>query len=111
MNQLICHGKCKGVRNRQENFYCLGLNVQGQRDIYESLDDFISGETLNDYNCERCGKKEETVKRMCVGKLNNTLIVHLKRFQFNFDTFSREKVCFSVYYTISLDVPKEKCSV
>jgi ubiquitin C-terminal hydrolase len=82
----------------------LGLNVIGKGDIYSSLSDFVAGEVLSDYNCETCGKKEETLKRMCLGKLSNTIIVHLKRFELNYDTFRREKVNDRLEFPLDLDL-------
>lgn len=46
----------------------------------------------NAYKCEACNKKVDTLKRSCLGRLPNTLILHLKRFEFNFD--SMRKVLF-----------------
>jgi ubiquitin carboxyl-terminal hydrolase 9/24 len=43
----------------------------------------IKGETLdgdNAYYCDRCDKKVSAVKRVCLKKLPNYLIVALKRF-------------------------------
>lgn len=43
----------------------------------------IKGETLdgdNAYHCDRCDKKVSAVKRVCLKKLPNYLIIALKRF-------------------------------
>ena len=40
----------------------------------------------NAYYCETCDKKVSALKRVCVKKLPNTLIMVLKRFNIDFDT-------------------------
>jgi len=55
----------------------------------ESLQAFTQGEMLegdNAYLCERCDKKVPTLKRVCIKKLPNILMLVLKRFEFDFDT-------------------------
>lgn len=47
----------------------------------------IKGDTLdgdNAYFCERCNKKVPAVKRVCLKKLPDHLILTLKRFEFDF---------------------------
>jgi len=40
----------------------------------------------NAYLCAQCDKKVSTLKRICIKKLPNHLILVLKRFEFDFDT-------------------------
>ena len=56
---------------------------------------FIQADTLegeNAYFCERCDKKIAAFKRTNVKTLPNILILVLKRFEFNLETFTRYKV-------------------
>jgi hypothetical protein len=46
----------------------------------------------NAYFCETCKKHIDTLKRSCIKELPNTLILHLKRFEFNFDTMRKVKL-------------------
>jgi ubiquitin carboxyl-terminal hydrolase 34 len=48
----------------------------------------------NQYLCEKCGEKKDTLKRVCLkaSSLPKTLIFHLKRFEFDMDTLQRMKV-------------------
>lgn len=46
----------------------------------------------NAYYCERCDKKVDTLKRCCIKKLPNILILSLKRFEFDLETLSRYKL-------------------
>ena len=87
-NELICKG-CPHYSEREEVFHTLGLQVKNKRNIHESLQSFIQGEMLegpNAYFCETCNKKIPTLKRVCVKKLPNIMILVLKRFEFDYDT-------------------------
>ena len=69
-------------------FLALGLQVKNKKSIAESLDGFIQGEMLegeNAYFCDKCDKKVQTLKRTCIKKLPNMLILVLKRFEFDYD--------------------------
>lgn len=88
---MICKS-CGSVRRRFEDSYSLSLSVKNQKSIYESLEKYISGEIINDYNCDSCNKRTDIVKRTLLAELPNVLIVHLQRIIFNFDTFQNEKV-------------------
>lgn len=96
-NELICKG-CPHYSEREEPFLTISLQVKNKKSIKESLDAFVQGDMLegeNAYFCEKCDKKVckpflnlkiNTLKRSCIKKLPNTLILVLKRFEFNFDT-------------------------
>lgn len=90
-SQLTC-SSCKAVKEREENFYNLSLEVKGFRNIDESFRKFISGETISDYRCDSCSQKCDTIKRCLLSGMPNYLIIHLQRICFNYDTFQNEKV-------------------
>lgn len=46
----------------------------------------------NAYHCEKCNKKVDTLKRVCIKTLPNHLILVLKRFEFNYQTMTKRKV-------------------
>ena len=50
----------------------------------------LAGE--NAYYCEKCDKKVDTLKRVCINRLPKTLIIVLKRFEFDFDTMQKGKL-------------------
>lgn len=83
-------------------FLSISLQVKNKKSIQNSLDNFIQGELLegpNAYYCEKCAKKLKTLKRVCIKKLPNMLILVLKRFEFNYETmFILKKINFSIYY-------------
>ena len=58
----------------------------------------------NAYKCEQCDKKVDTLKRCCFHKLPPTLVVHLKRFGLNFETFTKHKINSSCEFPMELDL-------
>lgn len=47
---------------------------------------------INDYKCDFCEKKVDVTKRTRISKAPKTLIIHLQRIVFNYDTFINEKI-------------------
>ena len=85
VHQLICRG-CPHKSERDEPFFNISLDVQGKKDIQQSLDMYVTGEWLegdNAYFCDKCQKKRDTLKRCCIKDIPETLILHLKRFELN----------------------------
>lgn len=69
--------------------------MKNKYSIKESLVSFVEGEMLegdNAYYCEKCEKKINTLKRCCLKRMPNVLILVLKRFEFDFDTMTKIKV-------------------
>ena len=89
--QLICQS-CGAVKNRLELFYNLSLPVTGRSGVYDSLAQMVKGQTIEDYSCEACGIKASVTQRALLADVPNTLIVHLQRIGYSFDTGGREKV-------------------
>lgn len=52
----------------------------------------IAGEIIEDYNCSACCKKVTIEKKQCIRNLPNTLILHLNRIVFDFDTMRNKKL-------------------
>jgi hypothetical protein len=92
---LILNLGCPHRSTREEPYLALSLEIKNKTNIIEALDLFIQGEMLegdNAYYCERCDKKVDTLKRGCIKKLPNSLIISLKRFEFDLETLSRYKL-------------------
>lgn len=86
-SEIICR-ECKTVRENVYSSLLLSLEVKGNTDIAESLISYIKSETLekdNAYQCDNCSKKVTAEKREILTTLPNILLVHLKRFELNFD--------------------------
>ena len=86
-DQKICQG-CPHRYEREQSFMALNLTVKSN-DLQESLDQSVKGELLegdNAYFCEKCGAKRNTIKRMCIRSLPQTLVIQLKRFHYDWET-------------------------
>ena len=86
-DQKICHG-CPHRYEREQTFMALNLTVKSNN-LQESLDQFVKGELLegeNAYFCEKCNEKRNTIKRMCIRTLPQTLVIQLKRFHYDWET-------------------------
>ncbi|KAL3156421.1 hypothetical protein ABBQ38_000732 [Trebouxia sp. C0009 RCD-2024] len=89
---------CKGLPYRsekEEEFYQLSLDVRGKQTLEESLDLYVQGELMegdNQYFCEEAGQKVDAIKRSCIKTLPHTLVIHLKRFEFDYETMTRWKI-------------------
>ena len=70
---------------KMEKFYDLQLTIKGYKDIYQSLDDYIKEEILdndNKYDTEKYGK-QKAKKRIKFIKFPPVLILQLKRIEYN----------------------------
>ena len=95
-NEIICKD-CPHKSENLEPLLVLILNVKNHKSIYESLSEFVKGETLegeNAYYCEKCEKKVKALKRSSIKNFPNNLIIVLKRFEFNLETmyFKKDKI-------------------
>ena len=103
--QLVCQGDgCDFVSGRPEPFYCVSVEVQGHENLEDSLKTLVNGELITDYFCDRCQGKRDVRKRSCLDQLNNTMLFHLQRFKFNFDTFQREKINDKFEFPTTIDM-------
>ena len=89
---MICMGGCGSMRERDEDYYSVSVNVKNKKNLEESLQEYVSGEVLNEVSCDKCGKKSDMNKRTVLHELKNSIIFHLKRFELNFQTFQNEKL-------------------
>ena len=86
-NEIACK-ECKTNRENVCSSLLLSLEVKGKADITESLISYIKSEILekdNAYQCDNCAKKVTAEKREILKTLPNILLVHLKRFELDFD--------------------------
>lgn len=76
---------CENVTTRKEPFYDLSLEIEDNGSLAACLGQFSSEETMKDdekYFCDRCGKKQEAVKRMRIAETPDVLCCHFKRFKY-----------------------------
>jgi ubiquitin C-terminal hydrolase len=94
-NSHVCIIGCPHRYERADPFYTISLDIKNKSNILEALELYVKGEMLegdNAYNCEKCGTKRDALKRTCIKTLPNTLILHLKRFEFDFDSMRKVKL-------------------
>ena len=97
---------CGNTRNNREDFYTLTLEVKNIQNVDESLKKMMDGEVIQDYNCDACSKTVDLKKRSLLGKTPNVLILHLKRFEFDFNTFMQVKINTRFEFPKVLDLNK-----
>lgn len=49
-------------------------------------------EGANAYHCTKCDKKVNALKRCCIKRLPNHLVLVLKRFEFDYDSMQKLKI-------------------
>lgn len=105
-NQVVCKG-CPHVSERLEPYYCITLDVKNKTTVQSSLESFIHGEMLegdNAYYCGTCDKKVDALKRSVIKDLPSTLVLHLKRFELDYETFQLAKLNDRLEFPMVLDM-------
>lgn len=80
---------------REEPFLSITLDIKNKKNISEALDLYIKPDILegdNKYMCEKYNKKINVQRRSFLKKLSNTVIINLKRFEFDYNTMQKLKV-------------------
>nr|XP_027204063.1 probable ubiquitin carboxyl-terminal hydrolase FAF-X [Dermatophagoides pteronyssinus] len=86
-DQKICKD-CPHRYFREEPFTTLNVDVRNHHTLNDSLEQYVHGDLLegdNAYHCEKCDRKVNTVKRLCIKRLPKILVIQLKRFGYDFD--------------------------
>ena len=79
----------------EEPFYRITLDIKEHKTLEEALDAYIKGEILdgdNKFYVEKYKRKISIRKSCSLKKLGNEVIIHLKRFEFDFITFTNKKL-------------------
>ena len=93
----------------EEPFYRITLDIKGHKNLEDALDAYIQGEILdgdNKYFVEKYNKKISIKKRTTIKKIGNQIIIHLKRFEFNFVTFQNCKLNDYLKFPLKLNFKK-----
>mmetsp|Transcript_13360 Transcript_13360/g.25089 ORF Transcript_13360/g.25089 Transcript_13360/m.25089 type:complete len:2359 (+) Transcript_13360:2657-9733(+) len=80
---------------REEQFFRLSLEIKNKPNLSDALDLYVKEDLLegnNKYDCELHGRKVNASKRCLIKSLANTVVIHLKRFEFDFTTMQRYKI-------------------
>lgn len=96
--QLVTQTKskeCDHISEVMEPFSAIQCDIKGKRSLLESLDAYVEGEHMegdNKYKCSTCDRHVDAVRRSCLKEMPDSLIFHLKRFDFNLRTQARSKI-------------------
>ena len=90
-SSLICEN-CKHISNRFEDYYNLTLEVKNINNLKDSLQKLNVPEIISDFKCSNCEQKVTINKITSLNKLPNVLVVHLKRFYLDYETFHTKKI-------------------
>jgi len=94
--------------NRDEVFYDLQMPVKGCKDLYASLDEYVKEEMLdgeNQYQSERYGKQDAR-KGVKFKELPPVLELHLRRFEYDFNTDAMAKINERFEFPTTLDLDR-----
>ena len=73
----------------------IDCQIRGKSDIHEALATMCEVEVMegdNQVNCERCKKNTDTVLQTAISRLPNMLVLSLKRFDLDYNTFETVKI-------------------
>ncbi|KAH3767551.1 ubiquitin carboxyl-terminal hydrolase 34 [Pelomyxa schiedti] len=73
---------------RLEDFHVLSIDIKNKKTLEEAFDLYVAPDKLegdNAFYCDQYSSKVNAIKRVCVKELPPTLIVHLKRFEYDFN--------------------------
>lgn len=96
--QLVTQTKskeCDHISEVMEPFSAIQCDIKGKRSLLESLNAYVEGEHMegdNKYKCSTCDRHVDAVRRSCLKEMPDSLIFHLKRFDFNLRTQARSKI-------------------
>lgn len=86
-DQKICKD-CPHRYSREESFTTLNIDIRNHSNLLDSLEQYVKGDLLegaNAYHCDKCDRKVDTVKRLCINKLPPVLAIQLKRFDYDWE--------------------------
>ncbi|KAF0759776.1 hypothetical protein AaE_003652, partial [Aphanomyces astaci] len=93
---------CGNESSRVDNFLDLSLvirpfgsSTEMMKSVEEAIEYFLKPEMLsgeNQWDCARCGTKQDAIKGLKFSKLPYMLALQLKRFDFDYTTFNRIKL-------------------
>ena len=104
-NKNFCTS-CGNITYRFEDFKDITLDVKDLKNIYESLDKYISEDNIEDYHCSNCNKKVTLKKCALISSLPNILIIHLNRIIINTEYDKQQKINSRFEFPKELDLKK-----
>jgi len=92
--QKICR-ECGLKTNREEKLLNIDCQIRGKTDIHDALAAMTEVEIMEGSNkvfCDNCKKNTDTILRTAISTLPNMLILSLKRFDLDYNTFETVKL-------------------
>lgn len=92
--QKICK-KCGLKSNREEKLLNIDCQIRGKSDIHEALSAMTEVEIMEGSNqvyCDGCKENTDTILKSAISTLPNMLILSLKRFDLDYNTFETVKL-------------------
>ena len=93
----------------EEPFNRITLDIKGHKNLEDALDAYVKGEILegeNQYYVEKYKKKISIKKRTSLKKIGNQIIIHLKRFEFDFVMFQNNKLNDYLKFPLKLNLKR-----
>jgi len=106
VNHLECLN-CGLIKEREESFYDLIMQVKGFSSIEESLLNMLTFEKLegsNQYFCETCNKKVDAYKGIKIRKFPPILTLSLSRFEYDYMKGEMKKINDALEFGLELDI-------
>ncbi|KAL9652536.1 hypothetical protein ABK040_000106 [Willaertia magna] len=94
-------------RNREDIYMDIQLVIRDVNSVEEALTNFIKPEIMdndNQWNCEELNKKVDAIKGLKFKTLPYILTLHLKRFDYDYTTWTRIKLGNRVTFPFQLDM-------
>ena len=92
-----------------ESFIRLTLDIKGHKSIEDALDYFVKDEVLegeNKFFVEKYNRKISISKRSSIKAMSNNVIIHLKRFEFDYNLFMNNKLNDYIQFPFSINFKK-----
>ncbi|KAJ3439776.1 ubiquitin carboxyl-terminal hydrolase faf-x-related [Anaeramoeba flamelloides] len=108
INQIIIRETGK-ITERIEDFTAISLDVENKKNLFDSLDQYVQIEELSGDNqifIKELNKKANINKRSLFLDLPKNLILHLKRFEWDFKIKNRYKINSKYKFPLKLDMYK-----
>lgn len=94
------------VKGNKEPLYSLSVDIKNKKNLAEALDLFIKPDILegnNMYHCDKFDCKIRAQRRSFIDKLPDSMLVSLKRFEYDYTYFRRIKVNDYCEFPMELD--------
>lgn len=124
MTTQIKSKDCDHISERVENFFAIQCDVLGKRNLEESLAGSVEGDVMegdNQYRCSGCSENlvdavkryapravqvydADSENRTCLKEVPDNLLIQLKRFDFDLETFNRRKINDHFEFPMEIDM-------